>query len=161
MLTLQTRFKPLLLKGGRGIKSVGRGDREQQAGKFSRLLSHLCPRIRSLQRRERGKQKYKCRVSVRTKNKQQGDLLPQRCRKCKKKLYNSYTQVRIYNIMSFLKRQKKYKTKSVFCSTRKVYNTTLFYVIRIPRQLKQGYCLCLPLLSLSLFSLKVQYILHY
>jgi hypothetical protein len=33
-VTLQTGFKPLLLGGGGGIKSVIRGDCEKQGGKF-------------------------------------------------------------------------------------------------------------------------------
>jgi hypothetical protein len=47
MFTLQTSFKPLLLKwrvGGR-VKSVDRGDCEYQQGKHLRLLSQLRPRI--------------------------------------------------------------------------------------------------------------------
>jgi hypothetical protein len=47
MYTLQTSFKPLLLKGV-GVKSVSRGDCEQQGGKLLRLLSQLRPRIRPL-----------------------------------------------------------------------------------------------------------------
>ncbi len=38
MFTLQTSFKPLLLKGA-GIKSVSRGDCEWQGGKLLKLLS--------------------------------------------------------------------------------------------------------------------------
>ncbi len=47
MFTLQISFKPLLLKdGGKGrVKSVRRGDCEQQGGKLLRLLSQLRPRI--------------------------------------------------------------------------------------------------------------------
>jgi hypothetical protein len=46
MFTLQTSFNPLLIKGRGGLKSVNRGDSEQQGGKFLRLLSQLRPRIR-------------------------------------------------------------------------------------------------------------------
>jgi hypothetical protein len=49
MFTLQTSFKLLLLKGGRG-KIHSRGDCEYQGGKFLGLLSqlHVHPRIRPL-----------------------------------------------------------------------------------------------------------------
>ncbi len=46
MFTLQTSSKPLFLKGGGGVKSLIRGDCEQQGGE---LLSQLRPRIRPLE----------------------------------------------------------------------------------------------------------------
>jgi hypothetical protein len=45
MFTLQTSFKPLLLKRCGGVKSVGIGDCEKQGGKLVRLLSQLRPGI--------------------------------------------------------------------------------------------------------------------
>ncbi len=48
MFTLKTSFKPLLLGGGGGLKSVSRGDCEQQGGKLLRLLPQSRPRIRPL-----------------------------------------------------------------------------------------------------------------
>ncbi len=47
MFTIQTIFKPILLGGeGRGVKSISRGDWEEQGGKLFGLLSQLRPRIR-------------------------------------------------------------------------------------------------------------------
>ncbi len=48
--TLQTSFKKLLFNGGEDVKSVRRGDCEQQGGKLLRLLSQLHPRIWPLDR---------------------------------------------------------------------------------------------------------------
>jgi hypothetical protein len=48
MFSLQTSFKPLLLKRGGGVKSISRGDFEWQGGKLLRLLSQLRRRIRPL-----------------------------------------------------------------------------------------------------------------
>jgi hypothetical protein len=39
MFTLQTSFKPLLLRGGEVVKSVSRGDCQWQGG----ILLRLCP----------------------------------------------------------------------------------------------------------------------
>jgi hypothetical protein len=44
MFTFQTSFKPILLKGEGGVKSVSRGECEKHGGK---LLSQLRHRIRS------------------------------------------------------------------------------------------------------------------
>ncbi len=46
MFALKTSFKPLLLKGVGGSKSVSRGDCEYQGRKLLRLLPQLRPRIR-------------------------------------------------------------------------------------------------------------------
>jgi len=51
MFTLQTGFKPLL-PGGRGVKSVTRGDCEWQGGKLLKFLSQMSKN--SVSREENG-----------------------------------------------------------------------------------------------------------
>jgi hypothetical protein len=49
MFTLQTSFKPILLDRAEvHVKSVSKGDCEEQGGKLLRLLSQLRPRISAL-----------------------------------------------------------------------------------------------------------------